>query len=59
MVALLSTETALVQALLLDSGYLSDERTDADVAAIFGAGAQARWQLRALTLARPIREARI
>ncbi len=70
---LLSAKTGLVEALLLDNGYLTDVRTaaagavaakhlsreDADVAAIFGAGVQARLQLEALTLVRPIREARI
>lgn len=70
---LFSTKTGLVEALLLDNGYLTDVRTaaagavaarhlsrpDAAVAAIFGAGVQARLQLEALTLVRPIREARI
>ena len=69
----LSAQTGLVEALLLDNGYLTDLRTaaagavaathlarrDATVAAILGAGAQARLQLEALTLVRPIREARI
>jgi ectoine utilization protein EutC len=73
MMVLLSAATGLVQALLLDNGYLTDVRTaaagavatkylsrpDARVAAIFGAGMQARLQLQALTLVRPIREARI
>lgn len=73
MMVLLSATTGLVQALLLDNGYLTDVRTaaagavaakhlskpDAHVAAIFGAGMQARLQLQALTLVRPIREARI
>jgi len=66
-------DTGLVEALLLDNGYLTDVRTaaagavaakylarqDAAVAAILGAGVQARLQLEALTLVRPIREARI
>lgn len=70
---LLSTRTGLVDALLLDNGYLTDVRTaaagavaarhlarpDSAVAAILGAGMQARLQLEALTLVRPIREARI
>lgn len=70
---LFSATTGLVEALLLDNGYLTDVRTaaagavaarhlsrsDASVAAIFGAGAQAKLQLQALTLVRPIREARI
>jgi ornithine cyclodeaminase len=69
----LSASTGLVEALLLDNGYLTDVRTaaagavaarhlsraDAAVAAILGAGVQAELQLRALTLVRPIREARI
>ncbi|MBX5194100.1 ectoine utilization protein EutC [Rhizobium sp. NZLR10] len=73
MMVLLSSRTGLVQALLLDNGYLTDVRTAAagavaakhlsrensSVAAIFGAGMQARLQLEALTLVRPIREARI
>ncbi|MCG5481544.1 MAG: cyclodeaminase, partial [Ensifer alkalisoli] len=73
MMVLLSSRTGLVQALLLDNGYLTDVRTaaagavaakhlsreDACVAAIFGAGVQARLQLEALTLVRPIREARL
>ncbi|MBB3975599.1 ornithine cyclodeaminase [Rhizobium azooxidifex] len=73
MMVLLSAKTGLVQALLLDNGYLTDVRTaaagavaakylsrqDSSVAAIFGAGMQARLQLQALMLVRPIREARI
>jgi ornithine cyclodeaminase len=70
---LFSARTGLVEALLLDNGYLTDVRTaaagavaarhlarpDAAVAAIFGAGMQAGLQLQALALVRPIREARI
>jgi ornithine cyclodeaminase len=73
MMVLLSAKTGLIKALLLDNGYLTDIRTaaagavaarhlsrpNASVAAIFGAGVQARLQLEALTLVRPIREARI
>jgi len=73
MMVLLSSRTGLVEALLLDNGYLTDVRTaaagavaarhlareDAAVATIFGAGMQARLQLEALTLVRPIREARL
>lgn len=73
MMVLLSSKTGLVQALLLDNGYLTDVRTaaagavaakllsreDASIATIFGAGVQARLQLQALTLVRPIREVRI
>ncbi|SDD34650.1 ornithine cyclodeaminase [Bradyrhizobium brasilense] len=73
MMVLLSSKTGLVEALLLDNGYLTDVRTaaagavaanylarkDASVAAVLGAGIQARLQLQALALVRPIREARI
>ncbi len=73
MMVLLSAETGLVEALLLDNGYLTDVRTaaagavaakhlareDSQVAAIFGAGVQAGLQLEALRLVRPITEARI
>ncbi|MBB4232958.1 ectoine utilization protein EutC [Rhizobium mongolense] len=73
LMVLLSSKTGLLQALLLDNGYLTNVRTaaagavaaryltrkDASVAAILGAGIQARLQLQALTLVRPIREARI
>ncbi|RUY46895.1 ectoine utilization protein EutC [Mesorhizobium sp. M7A.F.Ca.CA.001.13.2.1] len=73
MMVLLSSKTGLVEALLLDNGYLTDIRTaaagavaskhlsrqDSSVAAIFGAGVQAGLQLEALMLVRPIAEARI
>jgi ornithine cyclodeaminase len=73
MMVLLSARTGLVEALLLDNGYLTDVRTaaagavaakhlsreDSSVAAIFGAGVQAKLQLKALSLVRPIGEARI
>jgi ornithine cyclodeaminase len=73
MMVLLSATTGLVDALLLDNGYLTDVRTaaagavaakhlsreESETAAIFGAGVQARLQLEALTLVRPIRQARI
>ena len=73
MMVLLSAKTGLVQALLLDNGYLTDVRTaaagavaakhlsreDSSVAAIFGAGMQAAMQLEALMQVRPIRSARI
>lgn len=73
MMVLLSARTGVVEALLLDNGYLTDIRTaaagavaakhlsrpDSSVAAIFGAGVQAGLQLEALTLVRPITEARI
>lgn len=68
-----SAKTGLIEALLLDNGYLTDVRTaaasavaakylareNASVATIFGAGMQAGMQLEALTLVRPINEARI
>ncbi|MBQ0707259.1 MULTISPECIES: cyclodeaminase [unclassified Ochrobactrum] len=68
-----SARTGLIEALLLDNGYLTDVRTaaagavaakylareNAHVATIFGAGMQAGMQLEALTLVRPITEARI
>lgn len=71
LMVVLSTETGRVRAVLLDNGYLTDVRTaaaggvaarhlarpDASRAAIFGAGLQARMQLQALCLVRPIREA--
>jgi ornithine cyclodeaminase len=70
---LLSVRTGLVEALLLDNGYLTDVRTaaagavaakhlsreDSSVATIFGAGMQAKLQLEALQLVRPITSARI
>jgi ornithine cyclodeaminase len=73
MMVLMSSRTGLVEALLLDNGYLTAVRTaaagavaakhlareDASVAAIFGAGEQAALQLEALTLVRPIQSARI
>ncbi len=63
-----STKNGLVEAVLLDNGYLTDVRTatagavaakhlaraDAASAAILGTGLQARLQLQALTLVRPI-----
>jgi len=68
-----SAKTGLVEALLLDNGYLTDVRTaaagavaakwlareDAHRAGIVGSGQQARLQLKALTLVRPIAEARL
>ena len=68
MVTLLSAETGRVEAVLLDNGYLTDVRTalaggiaadrlaraDAKVAGIIGTGLQARLQLEALRLVRPI-----
>ncbi len=65
---LLSAETGRLEALLLDNGYLTDLRTaaagavaarhlahaNARVAGVLGAGTQARLQIEALTLVRPI-----
>lgn len=68
-----STRTGLVEALLLDNGFLTDVRTaaagavaakhlsraDSQHAAIIGAGVQAALQLEALTLVRDIESATI
>lgn len=65
----LDTTTGVPRAALFDNGYLTDIRTglagavaarhlarhDASVVAVLGAGVQARCQLEALTLVRPIR----
>lgn len=73
LMVLFSAKTGLVEALLLDNGYLTDLRTaaagavaakhlaraEARCAAIIGCGVQARLQLQALTLVRPIESARI
>lgn len=70
---LFSSKTGMLEAVLLDNGYLTDIRTaaaggvaakhlarsDAKHAAIYGAGVQARLQLRALTLVRDITSATI
>ncbi|MGL3104457.1 cyclodeaminase [Bradyrhizobium sp. BR 1432] len=73
MIALFCSKTGIPQAILLDNGYLTDIRTaaagavaaqylsreHAAVATIIGAGVQARLQLEALMLVRPVEEARI
>ena len=73
LMVLFSTRTGMVEALLLDNGYLTDLRTaaagavaakhlaraDSRCAAILGAGVQAGLQLEALTLVRDIDSARI
>jgi ectoine utilization protein EutC len=73
MMALLDASTGRASAVLLDNGWLTDLRTaaagavaarylaraDAATAAIIGTGLQARLQLEALTLVRPIRKALI
>lgn len=71
MMILLSARTGLLEAVLLDNGYLTSVRTaaagavaarwlsrpESHCAAILGAGEQARLQLQALTLVRPIERA--
>ncbi|MDE0309845.1 MAG: ectoine utilization protein EutC [Acidiferrobacterales bacterium] len=73
LMVLCSAQTGLVEAVFLDNGYLTDVRTaaagavaarylsreDSAVACIVGAGQQAKFQLEALCLVRPIREAMI
>lgn len=73
LMVVLSARTGLIEALLLDNGFLTGLRTaaagavaarllsrpDASVAAVFGAGVQAQLQLEALCLVRPIAEARV
>ncbi|WP_436644380.1 ectoine utilization protein EutC [Microbaculum sp. FT89] len=73
LMVLFSARTGQVEALLLDNGYLTDVRTaaagavaarhlsrpDSRRATIFGTGMQARLQLQALTLVRPIERATI
>lgn len=68
MMVVLSATTGLVEALLLDNGWLTDVRTaaagavaadvlarqDAVRAAVLGAGMQARMQLQAVALVRPL-----
>ena len=70
---LLSARTGLLEAMLLDNGYLTNVRTaaagavaakylsreDSTTAAILGAGVQARLQLDALRLVRPLKTVRI
>jgi len=73
LMTLFSSTTGLIEAVLLDNGYLTDLRTaaagavtarhlarvGAERVAILGAGVQAGLQLEALTLVRPISEARL
>ena len=71
LMVLFSAHTGMLEALLLDDGYLTDVRTagagavaarhlaraDAKSACIIGAGTQSRLQLQALCLVRPIQQA--
>lgn len=73
LMVLLSAKTGMVEALLLDNGYLTDVRTaaagavaarhlarpDASSACVLGAGTQGLLQLQALCLVRPISRATI
>jgi ectoine utilization protein EutC len=73
MMMLLSTRTGLLEALLLDNGYLTAvrtaaagavaaralSRTDSQSVALIGAGEQALLQLQALRLVRPIKHVRV
>lgn len=73
LMVLFSAKTGVLEALLLDNGYLTDIRTaaagavaarhlsreNASKACILGAGAQAALQLQALCLVRPIKQATI
>jgi ornithine cyclodeaminase len=73
LMVMLSGRTGILEALLLDNGYLTSIRTaaagavaarwlarsDAKRVAIIGAGAQARLQLRALLLVRPIESVKV
>ncbi|WP_306120105.1 MULTISPECIES: ectoine utilization protein EutC [unclassified Roseitalea] len=73
LMVLFSATTGMVEALLLDNGYLTDVRTaaagavaarhlsrpDAATACILGAGTQGRLQLKALHLVRPLTRATI
>ncbi|MEM7429620.1 MAG: cyclodeaminase [Pseudomonadota bacterium] len=73
LMVLFSARTGMLEAVLLDNGYLTDVRTaaagavaakylargDAQSAGIIGGGVQARLQLEALLLVRPIVRARI
>jgi len=73
LMVVLDATTGRPRAVLLDDGLLTDLRTaiagglaaralarpDATVAAVLGAGAQARWQARALAAVRPLSEIRI
>ncbi|MEL7013077.1 MAG: ectoine utilization protein EutC [Pseudomonadota bacterium] len=71
LMVLFSSRTGILEALLLDNGYLTDVRTaaagavaarhlakeDAKTVCVIGAGVQAKLQLKALALVRPIKSA--
>lgn len=71
LMVLFSSKTGILEALLLDNGYLTDVRTaaagavaarhlakeDASTVCVIGAGVQARLQLKALSLVRPVANA--
>ena len=73
LMVLFSAKTGVLEALLLDNGYLTDVRTaaagavvgkhlgreDASAVTIIGGGLQARLQLEALCLVRPVKSAKI
>lgn len=73
MVLVFDARTGAPAALLLDNGFITEQRTgaaggvaarhlarrDARVVAVIGCGSQARYQLESLALVRPFREARI
>ncbi|MDF1609276.1 ectoine utilization protein EutC [Hoeflea sp. YIM 152468] len=73
LMVLFAARTGMLEALLLDNGYLTDVRTaaagavaarhlaraDASTACILGAGVQGKLQLKALCLVRPIKTATI
>lgn len=73
MMVVLSARTGLVQALLLDNGYLTDIRTaaagavaarhlsrpDSAAVAVLGAGMQADLQIAALSMVRPVASVRV
>ena len=73
MMVVLSARTGLVQALLLDNGYLTDIRTaaagavaarhlsrpDSGCVTVLGAGMQAELQVAALALVRPVSQVRV
>lgn len=73
LMVLLDSETGVPRAVLLDNGYLTDIRTalagavaarhlardDASTVAIIGAGVQARLQLEAVLLVRPVSRLRV